>query len=385
MNHLLLLVKYNFILRAKAFWSIRSGFLFLFIVLGLIFISSLKNNRPLYHFTYYIEENSFATELAIDNFTKSFEGIATIEKLNEIPQTLMGDVFLYFPTDFAGKWQSFEESSVLVTIINQSPLHQLLLKESFLTYEDILFTSESLLQSYQNFLMEQSLTENEFTTINYKLSLDFIATALNRQNLSKNIPYGVLPANLSKEYYLVGFSLFLGLLLAIYFVYEELLFYSKAKRIILASVSDNVILLSGFLVSFLYYLQITFGLYLLLSLVFGIKQEFSFYFCYPIVLVTAQQVFHFFSAFYKDKDKFLASFSGAIFFFALMGGLLLPISFLPPSWAFWMQNTPFYFLLSFLTEQTIKPANPFLFLSLVMVAGLLLLLRLTIWRKYRYV
>lgn len=385
MKHLLLLMKYNIILRAKAFISFRGLFLFLCLLLGVLLLAHWSGQSPLYHFSYYTEEDSYATQVAIENFTKSFESIAQIKKMDQYSETSNSDVLLYFPKDFAVKWQEFSESPVMVHIRHHSLLHRILLSESFKAYEEILFTSESFLQSYHQYLFQQNISAEDFKALNQKISLAFISAAVNRQKLSKNKPVGILPANISKEYYLIGFSLFLGLLLALYFSYDENAFYQKAKRIMLTNVSGSVLVFASFLTSVLFAGLFTAAVFLLIDWGFNIHLDPSFYFIYPLMILAFQQCFQLISWVLKDPDHFMVITAGGILLSALLGGLFLPITLAPSEWIFWIEKTPFYQLFYYLMLRAVTGAGIFHFIVWIAFVFIFLTFRLTIWRKYRYV
>lgn len=214
MRNVRLLMKYGLIFHVKAVWRVKWQFLLLLAAMAAVLAVAAGRPPKLFSITYYNADGTYASKMAIDNFTEVLKGLAEMEEVQNLPAHPAGDVFIYFPKDFADRWQYFESLPVEVYILTQQPLYQALLRETFQAYEEIMLGSEAVISVYNQELADLRLTGEQAIAENIKISLDFLSLAFQRQRLYSQKPISALPGALTRNYYFFSLTLFSACCLA---------------------------------------------------------------------------------------------------------------------------------------------------------------------------
>ena len=383
MKNVALLMKLDMILHGKSLWRMKWQFLFFAFLFAAVLAFAIHQPPKLFHITYFNEDATYGSRLAIDNFISALKGIAEMKEEQELPQNPVGDAFILFPSGFAEKWQHFEKFPAQVTILTKNPIYQALLAESFQAYENILLASESVILAYNNELDRLNLTPEQWTNANIQISLDFLSMAFHRDLFFENIPMQDLPAALTKTYAYFSFSLFLGLFLSIFWNTSEIERRQQYQRFFISRITATQYFLANLILSIVFCVGYAFllwrvaeGLAISVSLLYPV--------CFAVVLLAVNLLLRLGTYFFKSEADFIVIATAVLFVFALLGGVFLPISFLPSAWAEVVQWTPFYRLFLFLTEQSMATSWVGILLWLV-AAVLFAIADREILRRMKYV
>lgn len=342
MRNVGLLMKYGLIFHAKAVWRVKWQFLLLFAAMAVVLLGMASQPPKRFAITYYNADGSYASKLAIDNFTQALEEVAEIKELSALPERPSGDAFLYFPKDFADKWQYFESMPVEVFILSKHPLYQALLRETFQAYEEIMLGSESVISVYNQELVDLKLSNEQATAENVKISVDFLRIAFQRLRLYAKKPIPALSGALTKSYYFFSLTLLGGCLLGINWQGMAIEKRRRYRRLFLSRISAAD------------YLGSEFGLMTVLAFGYGgmswiagtyllqLSLDGWYFGGLILLLLVIYWLFGFLSYAFHSVGSYYAATLTLLFLSALFGGAFLPLSFFPEKWLPLAEYSPFY-------------------------------------------
>ncbi|MDO4765119.1 MAG: ABC transporter permease [Eubacteriales bacterium] len=342
MKNTLLLMKYDLILHGKSLWRVKWQFLFLFAFLGFLLFFAEKQPPKLFQIHYYNADESFSSKIVIDNFIKAIRPIAEIAEVESTDNIPQGDVFLYFPDNFAEMWQSFQKAPALIRIQSRNPLYQSLLKESFLAYENILLSSEAVISTYNNEMVRLNLPEEIFYQRNTEISLDFLALAFQRNDLLQKNPLPTFPAAFTKAYYFYSFSLLLVILLVIYQNALEIDRHKSYRRIFITSIRKTDYFIHSILMGILGCSLFLLLLWLLAKYLLHMEIRSSYWLHFFILQLALYLFFRIISTFFQRVESYYTLCLPAALLTALSGGGFVPLSFFPDTWLKLSKFSPFY-------------------------------------------
>ena len=342
MRNVGLLMKYGLIFHVKAVWRVKWQFLLLLAVMTAVVAAAVSQPPKLLTMTYYNADGSYASKLAIDNFTQALKGIAELEEVKTLPAHPAGDVFVYFPKGFADKWQYFESLPVEVYILTPQPLYRALLRESFQAYEEIMLGSEAVISVYNQELVDLGLSREAATAENIRISVDFLSLAFQRLRLYASEPVTGLPGALTKSYYFFSLSFFFGLLLGIYWSGMAIEKRRRYRRLFLSGISAANYLVSEFLLTAVIGAGYAAGSCLLGKFVLNLTIGGSYFGCFTLLLLAIYWLLGLSTYAFRSLGGYYAAGLTLFFFAVLFGGAFLPLSFLPAKWLMLTEWSPFY-------------------------------------------
>ncbi len=385
MRNVILLMKYGLLLHGKAIWRVKWHFLFLFAVMAVTVLTAIHQPPKLFLITYYNEDGSYLSRLAIDNFVKEIKAVAEIREEKSLPKEPAGDAFLYFPRGFAESWQHFEQLPAQVYLLTKNPVDRILLEESFRAYEAILLGSESVILAYNQELADLKFAQEQVVKKNVEISLDFLTLALQRNRLLTNNPMETLPAALTKRYYFFSLSLFLGFLLGVFHGGAEIEKRRRYRRLFLTTISAGNYFVSQVLLvaaSCVFYGGSAFviGKYAL-----EIDIEPDFFIGLTICLLASYLLLLLISYAFRELNGYYMLMLSALLIFGLFGGAFLPISAYPKEWIGLTLFSPFYHILLFLLRVSGSGLEAIEYGGLALLLAALLTGHLIGIRRVRYV
>ena len=342
MRNVRLLMKYGLIFHVKAVWRVKWQFLLLLAAMAAVLAVAAGRPPKLFSITYYNADGTYASKMAIDNFTEVLKGLAEMEEVQNLPAHPAGDVFIYFPKDFADRWQYFESLPVEVYILTQQPLYQALLRETFQAYEEIMLGSEAVISVYNQELADLRLTGEQAIAENIKISLDFLSLAFQRQRLYSQKPISALPGALTRNYYFFSLTLFFGLLLGIYWNGMAIEKRQRYRRLFLSQISKADYLFSEFGLTAAVCLGYSTLSWLLGKYILQLMPAGRYFGGFVLLLLAVYWLLGLAGYAFHNLGSYYAAALTLFFFSALFGGAFLPLSFFPTKWLLLTEWSPFY-------------------------------------------
>ena len=348
MRNVGLLMKYGLIFHAKAVWRVKWQFLLLLAAMMAVLVAAASRPPKLFTVTYYNADGTYASKMAIDNFTQALRELAEIEEVQSLPEHPAGDVFVYFPKGFADRWQYFESLPVEVYVLAKQPVYRALLTESFRAYEEIMLGSEAVISVYNQELLDLGLAGEDAVAENIKISVDFLRLAFQRFRLFAQEPVEALPGALTKSYYFFSFSLFFGLLFGIYRNGTAIEQRRRYRRLFLSAISSVDYLISEFLLTVVVCVAYGGFSWLLGRVVLGLSLTGGYFGFFTLLLLAVCWLLNLSGYAFQSVGGYYAAGLTFLFLTALLGGAFLPLSFFPEKWQALTEWSPFYHGLLFL-------------------------------------
>lgn len=291
------------------------------------------------------------------------------------------DIYLIVPEDFAENMTKIKHSPVQVTISTADTTKAILFENILRSYEKYVAAVEENAVGLYQIMEDQGMDQALIDRTNLTVSLDLVFTALGKEDFFSFHSESRFPATTVSFYYissiLVGAVLYFGLYVGIQVLREM-------KQGTLARLCTTRTNLYQFLAGKMLVMVIALAATVSAGVIILCRKPLSagsLLFCVAAAMFGVCQAV-FISSLFPTLQRYILVGNLLIFYFAVIGGGIIPIQFLPQDLLRLSAATPYYYLIKGIilinqgnTAGVIKITLGFILLSLIICTAAAILLR----------